>query len=219
VNPKYIGEKMKIFDITLTISPGLPVWQGDPVIQFIQLSDMNKGDSCNVTHISMGVHVGTHVDAPHHFLNDNRTVEELDLNILIGRAYLIEITDPLDQISDKLLEEASIPPGVERLLIKTRNSELWSRGTKEFIKDFVAINNDGANWLVKKGIKLIGVDYLSVAPFGDGVPTHRTLLTAGVIALEGLNLSQVSPGYYDIYCLPLKIGDSDGAPARVILIK
>jgi arylformamidase len=210
---------MQIFDITLTISPGLPVWPGDPAIQFNQLSDMNKGDSCNVTHISMGVHVGTHVDAPHHFLNDNRTVEDLDLYILTGQAYLIEFPYLVDQISDKLLEVASIPAGVERLLIKTRNSELWSRGTKEFFNGFVAINNDGAKWLVQKGIKLIGVDYLSVAPFGDGVPTHRTLLKAGVIALEGLNLSQVSAGYYDLYCLPLKLGDSDGAPARVILMK
>jgi arylformamidase len=208
---------MPIFDISLTISPELPVWPEDPAIQFNQLSDMDKGDVCNVTHISMCVHAGTHVDAPHHFLNDNRTVDDLDLNILTGQAYLIELTDQVDEITFDILDGATIPAGVERLLIKTRNSEIWSQRADEFIKDFVAINNDGAKWLVQKGIKLIGVDYLSVAPFRDGVPTHQTLLGAGVIVLEGLNLSQVSAGYYDLYCLPLKLGASDGAPARVIL--
>jgi len=210
---------MQIFDISLTISPKLPVWPGDPAIHFHQLSDMDKGDTCNVTHISMSVHAGTHVDAPHHFLNDNRTVDDLDLNILTGQAYLVELPDQVDEISYEILDGASIPAGIERLLIKTRNSEIWSRGAEEFYEDFVAINNDGAKWLVQKGIKLVGVDYLSVAPFGEGVPTHRTLLNAGVIALEGLNLSHVPAGYYDLYCLPLKLGGSDGAPARAILKK
>ena len=210
---------MPIFDISLTISPKLPVWPGDPAIQFHQLSNMDKGDTCNVTHLSMSVHAGTHVDAPHHFLNDNRTVDDLDLNILTGQAYLVELPDQVDDISYKILDGASIPAGVERLLIKTRNSEIWSRGAEEFYEDFVAINNDGAKWLVQRGIKLVGVDYLSVAPFGEGVPTHRTLLNAGVIALEGLNLSNVKAGFYDLYCLPLKLGGSDGAPARAILKK
>jgi len=210
---------MPIFDISLTISPKLTVWPGDPAIEFSQLSNMDKGDTCNVTHISMGVHAGTHVDSPHHFLNDNRTVDDLDLNILTGQAYLVELSHKEDVISYETLNGASIPAGVERLLIKTRNSEIWSRGGEEFFEDFVAINNDGADWLVQKGIKLVGVDYLSVAPFGDSVPTHRTLLKAGVIALEGLNLSDVSSGYYDLYCLPLKLSNSDGAPARVILKK
>ena len=210
---------MSIFDISLTISPKLPVWPGDPAIRFHQLSDMDKGDTCNVTHISMSVHAGTHVDAPHHFMNNNHTVEDLDLNILTGQAYLVEFPHQVDEISFEILDGASIPVGVERLLIKTRNSEIWNRGEKEFYEEFVAINNDGADWLVQKGIKLVGVDYLSVAPFGDSEPTHRTLLASGVIALEGLNLSQVSAGYYDLYCLPLKLSNSDGAPARVILKK
>ena len=208
---------MPIFDISLPVSPKLPVWPGDPAIQFRQMSDMNNGDVCNVTHISMSVHSGTHVDAPHHFLNNHQTVDDLDLNILTGQAYLVELSQLVNEISYEILDGASIPAGVERLLIKTRNSEIWNQGEDEFYKEFVAINNDGAEWLVQKGIKLVGVDYLSVAPFGEGVPTHRTLLNAGVIALEGLNLSQVSAGYYDLYCLPLKLSNSDGAPARVII--
>jgi arylformamidase len=178
---------------------------------------MDNGDSCNITHISMSAHSGTHVDAPHHFLNDNRTVEGLDLEVLTGQAYLVEIPGCVNEISNEVLDNALIPKGVERLLIKTRNSEIWRNNEENFTENFVAINNDGAEWLVKKGIKLVGVDYLSVAPFGEGVPTHRTLLNAGIIALEGLDLSEVSGGYYELYCLPLKLGGSDGAPARAIL--
>lgn len=208
---------MKIFDISLTISPKLPVWPGDPAICLQRIGNMDDGDSCNITHISMSVHSGTHVDAPHHFLNDNRTVEDLDLEVLTGQAYLVEIPHKVNEISNEVLDNALIPRGVERLLIKTRNSEIWRNNEENFTENFVAINNDGAEWLVKNGIKLVGVDYLSVAPFGEGVPTHRTLLNAGIIALEGLDLSEVSGGYYELFCLPLKLAGSDGAPARVIL--
>ena len=208
---------MPLFDISLLISSNLPVWPGDPSIQINKLSDMANGDVCNVTHISMGVHAGTHVDAPHHFLNDHRTVDDLDLYTLTGKAYLVEFSRQIDVVSDKVLSSASIPEGVERLLIKTRNSELWRQGNNNFHENFVAINNGGAEWLVQKGIKLVGVDYLSVAPFADGVPTHKTLLKAGLIAIEGLDLSNVTRGYYELFCLPLKIANADGAPARVIL--
>jgi arylformamidase len=208
---------MAIFDISLTISQELPVWPGDPAISLQQVSTMDKGDVCNVTHLSMSVHAGTHVDAPHHFLNDKRTVEKLDLNVLNGQAYVIEFPSEIKEIDFKNLECATIPSGVERLLIRTRNSEIWRLSEKKFQEDFVAIVEDGAQWLVKKGIKLVGVDYLSVAPFGKSVPTHQILLKAGVIALEGLDLSKISGGFYDLYCLPLKLSGSDGAPARAIL--
>jgi arylformamidase len=208
---------MTIFDISLDISPSLPVWPGDPAIQLKQISFMDKGDVCNVSHLAMGVHAGTHVDAPHHFLNDGRTVENLDLEVLTGKAYLVQFADAKNAISEKILSEAGIPEGVVRLLIKTRNSKLWAMGEDEFSKEFVAISADGAEWLVRRGIKLVGVDYLSVAPFGEGLPTHKILLEAGIIALEGLNLSSVSQGYFELYCLPLKLMGSDGAPARAIL--
>jgi arylformamidase len=209
---------MTIIDISLTISPELPVWPGDPVIQLKQISFMDKGDTCNVSYLALGVHAGTHVDAPHHFLNDKRTVELLQLDVLVGSAYVINLGNEVEVISEDVLRNTSIPPNVERLLIKTRNSELWARDEKSFIKDFVAISEDGARWLVHNGIKLVGVDYLSVAPFGEGLPTHRVLLQAGMIVLEGLNLSKISQGFYVLYCLPLKLLGSDGAPARVILV-
>lgn len=208
---------MAIFDISLTISNELPVWPGDPAINLTTVSDMDNGDICNVSHLAMGVHAGTHVDAPHHFLNNDLTVENLDLGVLTGPVFLVEFPEDVNEITFDNLESASIPAGIERLLIKTRNSVIWSRKASEFYKDFVAITAEGAQWLVERNIKLVGIDYLSVAPFGNGVPTHQILLKAGIIALEGLDLSGVSQGMYELYCLPLKIGGADGAPARAIL--
>jgi arylformamidase len=210
---------MEIFDVSITLSSDLPVWPGDPKIEIKQISSMDEGDVCNVSHLALGVHAGTHVDAPHHFLNDKRTAESLDLNILTGKAYLVEIDKGVDLLTSEIFGNAHIPAGIERLLIKTRNSEYWMQKESKFINNFVAINQDGANWLVQNRIKLVGVDYLSIAPFGEGVPTHVTMLKAGIIALEGLDLSSVSEGYYELFCLPLKILNSDGAPARVILRK
>jgi arylformamidase len=122
-----------------------------------------------------------------------------------------------NSITSEQLENASIPKDVKRLLIKTRNSKLWKINKEIFDKDFVAISPDGAEWLVKRGMQLVGVDYLSVAPFGEGTITHRILLSAGIVALEGLNLAEVNTGYYELICLPLKLKGSDGSPARVIL--
>ena len=209
---------MTIYDISLSISPDLPVWPGDPLIQLNQISKMDEGATCNVSHLSIGVHAGTHVDAPHHFLNNHLTVESLPLEILVGNCFVINIADEVDTISDDVLINSHIPPGVERLIIKTRNSKIWEKNSKVFHKDFVAINEKGAEYLVQIGIKLVGVDYLSVAPFGKGELTHRVLLGAGVIALEGLDLHEVDAGYYYLYCLPLKLMHSDGAPARTILV-
>ena len=108
---------------------------------------------------------------------------------------------------------------MKRILFGTRNSHLWARGETTFQKDFAAITEDGAEWLVERGVQLVGVDYLSVAPYGDSVPTHTVLLKAGIVIVEGLNLSKIMRGFYDLYCLPLKLLGSDGAPARAILIQ
>ncbi len=180
---------------------------------------MESGADANVTQISMCAHVGTHVDAPFHFLGgDALTVEKLPLTLLTGRAYILQLPDEIGAIDSKSLQQAQIPPRTRRLLFKTRNSALWSQAGAKFQHDFVAISADGAQFLVKQGIKLVGVDYLSVAPFNAPVETHRILLQAGIAVVEGLDLSNVSPGRYSMYCLPLKISGSDGAPARVILI-
>ena len=210
---------MTIYDISLTISPTLPTWPGDPTLVLEQIESMDKGAHANVTRISAAVHLGTHVDAPHHFLNDGRTVENLPLDVLTGPCYVTQLPDGVDAITAEVLERTEITSDMKRVLFGTSNSHWWKNGETKFQTDFVAITEDGAEWLVARGVQLVGVDYLSVAPYGDSVPTHTVLLKAGVVVVEGLNLSQVSRGFYDLYCLPLKIAGSDGAPARAILIQ
>lgn len=210
---------MTIYDISLTISPTLPTWPGDPTLELELIESMDKGAHDNVTRISSSVHLGTHVDAPHHFLNDGRTVESLPLDVLTGPCYVTQLPDGVEAITSEVLDRSEITSEMKRVLFGTRNSHLWARGESAFQTDFVAITEDGAEWLVERGVQLVGVDYLSVAPYGDSVPTHTVLLKAGVVVVEGLNLSQVMRGFYDLYCLPLKIVGSDGAPARAILIQ
>ena len=210
---------MKIYDISLTISTELPTWPGDPGIRLERTSKMEDGEDANVSDLSMGVHTGTHVDAPFHFLGGNTdTVESLALEILTGPALVVYLPDVAVDISVADLEAANIPSDTRRLLLKTSNSNLWAAGINTFQEDFLALDVEAANWLVQREIKLVGVDYLSVAPYRDGIPTHRALLGAGIIALEGLFLSDIEPGEYTLYCLPLKIEGCDGAPARAILV-
>jgi len=210
---------MTIYDISLTISPGLPTWPGDPKLELKQIESMDQGADANVTHISAAVHLGTHVDAPHHFLNDGRTVEDLPLDVLTGECYVVQLPDGIEAITAEVLERTEITHDMKRVLFGTRNSHYWAQGESTFQTDFVAITEDGAEWLVERGVQLVGVDYLSVAPYDDSIPTHTVLLKAGVVVVEGLNLSKIMRGFYQRYCLPLKIADSDGAPARAILIQ
>jgi len=210
---------MTIYDISLTISPSLPTWPGDPPLELELIESMDKGAHANVTHLSAAVHLGTHVDAPHHFLNDGRTVENLPLDVLTGPCYVTQLPDGIEAITAEVLDRTEITSEMKRVLFGTRNSHLWAKGESKFQTDFVAITEDGAEWLVKRGIQLVGVDYLSVAPYGDSVPTHTILLKAGIVVVEGLNLSKIVRGFYDLYCLPLKIAGSDGAPARAILVQ
>lgn len=210
---------MKIIDISLTISPRLPVWPGDPQVELEQVDSMDKGAHANVSHFSAGVHVGTHVDAPHHFLNDGRTVEQLSLEVLTGPCYVAQLPDGVEAITAEVLEGTALPADTSRILFGTSNSRFWSQGEPAFQEDFVAVTEDGAKWLVERDIWLVGVDYLSVAPYGDSVPTHRALLGAGMVVVEGLDLSAVPRGFYELYCLPLKLLGADGAPARAILVQ
>jgi arylformamidase len=208
---------MSIYDISLSISESLVVWPGDPPIGITQVSHLERGDHATVSRLEMGAHTGTHVDAPAHFVRGGAGVEALDLNTLVGLALVAEARDA-DALTADVLAELAIPLGAERVLFRTRNSNLWARGVQEFDEDFVAITEDGARWLVERGIMLVGVDYLSVAPFGASKPTHEMLLQAGIVVVEGLNLSGIGPGMYQLVCLPLKIEGADGAPARAILM-
>ena len=210
---------MTIYDISLTLSPDLPTWPGDPALELELFESMDKGAHVNVTKISTSVHVGTHVDAPHHFLNDGRTVEGLSLDVLTGPCYVVQLPDGIDAITAEVLDRTEVTSEMKRVLFGTRNSHLWARSETGFQTDFVAITEDGAEWLVSRGIQLVGVDYLSVAPYGDSEPTHKVLLGAGVVIVEGLNLASVLRGFYHLYCLPLKIAGCDGAPARAILVQ
>ncbi len=208
---------MRTYDISLTVSPDLPIWPGDPKILIQRIMKLENGDDANVSTIAMSVHTGTHVDAPLHFLSDGLAVNEILLKTLIGRAFVLDLPE-VDIVTTDVLEKAELPPRTRRVLLKTRNSALWFNGVREFQKDYVALSPDGAQYLVDRGVQLVGVDYLSVAPYAETVKTHTILLEAGVVVVEGLDLSQVSDGRYNLYCLPIKLGGLEGAPARAILV-
>ena len=210
---------MTIYDISLSISPNLPTWPGDPGLKLEQYESMDKGSLYNATHISSSVHLGTHIDAPRHFINDGYTVDQIPLEVLTGPCYVAQLPDGVDEITSEVLDRTEITSEMKRILFGTSNSHYWARGESKFQTDFVAITEDGAEWLVERGVQLVGIDYLSIAPYSESVPTHIVLLKAGIVVLEGLNLSNIMRGFYELYCLPLKISGADGAPARAILIQ
>jgi len=209
---------MRIIDVSLTLSNSTPVWPGDPAIQLGRINKMEEGANSNVSRITMGVHSGTHIDAPVHFGVSEKGVDDIRLDELIGPCFVVEMPDEVDLIDRQALEKVHIPAGSTRLLFKTRNSKLWADGIKEFDTHFVAITEDAARFLVERGTRLVGVDYLSVAPYKHSTPTHETLLRDGLVIIEGLDLHAVTGGYYSLICLPLKLAGSDGAPARAALI-
>lgn len=205
------------YDISVPISATMPIWPGDPAIEVKQVSSINLGDEFNLSRLELGTHTLTHVDAPRHFIEQGLSVDRLPLDILIGSAVVVEPGFEDNLITAGHLDQLGMH-NVERLLIKTRNSSLWAGGRHEFEPDFVSLSNDAARWLVSKGIKLVGIDYLSIEAFNArDLLVHHTLLEKGIVILEGLDLSQVPEGRYQLICLPLKVCDGDGAPARVIL--
>ena len=209
---------MKIFDISVKIHPKLPVWPGDTAVVLERYRQICQGNASNDSRLACSVHCGTHVDAPVHFVEDGAAVDQLPLETLVGSATVIEFPK-IDRITPDLLETRLSNTHPQRLLIKTANSELWDDSEHEFNPEFVALSVDAARWVVSRGIKLVGIDYLSIQMFNDAEPlTHRILLEAGVVILEGLDLRKVKPGTYQLICLPLKLAGSDGAPARTILI-
>jgi arylformamidase len=210
---------MKIFDISVSIHPKLPVWPGDPPVVLERYRQQTKGDASNDSRLACSVHCGTHIDAPAHFIEKGTTIEQLSLDSLVGSATVVEFSE-IDRITPNLLETQQIDAQTDRLLLKTKNSELWADPEHAFYPDFVALSAESARWIVNRGIQLVGIDYLSIQMFKDAEPlTHRILLEAGVVILEGLDLRAVEPGNYQLICLPLKLTGSDGAPARAILIK
>ena len=208
---------MHIYDVSLPISPELPTWPGDPTISIERVSKMEEGADVYVTRLAIGAHTGTHIDAPWHFLEDGSLIEDISLKVLTGRVYVLDLPN-VDLITAKVLEDAEIPPRTRRIIFKTINSQLWHHKPPSFHTDFVAVSADGAQYLANRGVKLVGIDYFSIAPFDNLVDTHQILLRASIVILEGLDMSEVSQGRYTLYCLPLNLKGVEGAPARAILI-
>lgn len=207
-----------IFDVSLGIGPDMLTWPGDPPVEVDPAKRIAKGDSSNVSELRLGTHTGTHVDPPFHFVDGGATAEALDLTVLVGPALVADLRHAGPAITPADLDALDIPDGTLRILFKTPNSELWRETPVRFPDSYTALTPEGARWCVDRGIRLVGIDFLSIERRGEpGHPTHVALLKAGVIILEGLDLSVVDPGAYDLAVLPLKILGGDGAPARAIL--
>src|SRR5438270_11551046 len=202
-------------DVSVPLRSGMVHWPDNPPVSIERMLDIERGDVANVSKLSLGAHSGTHIDAPLHFFRTGNGLDAMPLTATIGRARVIEIRDP-ESIKPEELRPYQIQRG-ERVLFKTRNStRCWH--TDDFVEDFVYISQEAARYLVVQQVQTIGVDYVSVGGFfTDGVETHHALLEAGIWIIEGLNLSKVEPGIHELICLPLKIEESDGAPARAIL--
>ena len=205
----------KWIDISVTIKSGMAHWPDNPEIKVGKMLDMEKGDVCNVSTLSLGSHTGTHMDAPRHFFRNGKTLDRMPFEATIGPARVIEIKDR-ESVKVEEIKNARIKPG-ERILFKTPNSRRsWK--TDQFDENFVYISKEAAAFLAKAKVLTVGIDYLSVGGFKkDGVETHHALLGAGVWVIEGLNLAKIKPGRYELCCLPIKVLDSDGAPARALL--
>lgn len=182
---------------------------GDPTVSLERAASLAAGDVVNLSRLDFGVHTGTHVDAPLHFIEGGAGVETLALDVLLGPARVLDLTS-VDKLDSSAFDGVEL---AERVLLKTTNSQLWARDT--FAEEFLALTESGAGRLVDAGVRLVGIDYLSI---GDEA-AHKVLLGAGVIPVEGLDLRRVDAGDYRLVCAPMKIVGSDGAPARVLLIR
>ncbi len=207
----------KIIDISVGLEKETPIWPDSNGIDFKQSSNINKGDLANVTSIKLDVHVGTHIENSLHFIKDGDNVNKIDFELLIGKAVVVYLPE-VKTITASDLEKLNLDKNVERILLKTRNSQLWKKREKQFRKDYVGIDVSGAFWIAKSNIKLIGIDYLSIAKFDETVKVHQILLKNKIIILETLDLSGVDSGTYQLICLPLKLLAVEAAPARAILI-
>ena len=204
----------RFLDISVPLAPGLVAYPGNPEFELHALKRIAEGGSSNVSRLTLGTHTGTHVDAPFHFFDGGAPVDALSLDLLIGRARVIQVSRR-GGITEQDLAGAGLREDL-RLLLKTANSGLWNG--QPFREDYTHLTESGARYLVEQGVKVVGIDYLSIEQFKKaGAPAHRALLSQGVIIIEGLNLADAEPGMYEMYCLPLRVRGGDGSPARVVL--
>ena len=204
------GDPLPIYDISRVLSERTTVWPGDPIPRIERVTDVIDGDPVTVSALSLGTHSGTHVDAPRHMLSEGTPVDLLPLNALVGAARVIAVRDAV--ITAEVLAGAALPATCQRLLLKTSDLDAVSSGE-------VGLSEDGAQWLTSHGCLCVGIDTLSIdPPSSQTFPAHRLLLNHGVAIVEGLDLSDISPGEYRLVCLPLRLEGADGAPARAVLL-
>jgi arylformamidase len=204
----------RLLDVSVPLGPGLPAYPGNPAFELQPVKRIADGGSSNVSRVVMGTHTGTHVDAPRHFFDEGEGVDAIRMDLLIGRTRVVEISRR-GGIGEEELAAAGLREDL-RVLLRTPNSALWNG--EAFHQEYTHLTEAGARYLVDQGVKVVGIDYLSVEQFKKpGAPAHRALLGGGVVIIEGLNLADADPGMYEMYCLPLRIAGADGAPARVIL--
>jgi arylformamidase len=206
---------MSWIDISIPIEDGMIIWPGDPPFTSERIKAIAEGAHANVTRLDFGAHTGTHVDAPIHFIEDAAGVETTSIDALMGPAWVVDATSVERVIDDVAIRRLDIPEDETRLLFRTTNGSIRSRGI--FDQEFVALNGRGAKELIARQPRLVGLDFLSIAAFDDPVVTHQALLGAGVVVLEGLDLRSVEPGPYELLCLPLRVVGCDGGPARALL--
>ena len=212
---------MAIHDISLPIVAGLPTWPTSRGFRTSRAMSIRDGDPANVTWLELDVHTGTHVESPLHFIDGGPSLDAFELDRFVGPAIVARVDGP--EITPAALEALAVPPGTERLLIRTANSDRWAAlargtGSATFEPDYVALTPEAATWVAGRGIRLVGTDHLSIQRFDDDGETHRILMRAGVAILEGLNLADVQPGPYTLVCVPLRLVGSEAAPARAILL-
>jgi arylformamidase len=205
-------------DVSLNVSPTMLTWPSDPGVEVLPHSRIAEGKSANVSDVHLGSHTGTHIDPPLHFIAEGTPIDLVSLDALIGSAVVADMRHVERDIGHAELDALDLPPKVERILFKTRNSELWREESPAFPESYVALTADGADWMVENDIRLVGIDFLSIEHRGTpGHPTHMKLLGAGIVIVEGLNLLEVEPGNYHLTCLPLKLAGGDGGPSRAVL--
>jgi arylformamidase len=207
----------KLHDISVALDSDLPIWPGSPGALTDLRMSIGQGDDANVTQLSIDVHTGTHVDAPRHFIDGAVTLDELGLNPFVGPAFVLD-TGPAQAITASVLGAATIPDGTERLLLRTANSSQPELYRTPFDKDYAALTLSGAEWLAARDLRLVGIDYLSIQRYTESSDVHRALLGVGTAILEGISLVEVTPGPYELICLPMRLIDVEGAPARAILL-
>jgi arylformamidase len=208
---------MRIIDVSLSIYPGMPTFPGDPEFSAERVSRIEEGDVANLSVLRMGTHTGTHIDPPLHFVKGGKGIDALDLDRLIGPALLLDL--PVEKgITRRDLEPYGREVEGRILLLKTRNSDLWTAG--RFTEDYAFLTAEAAEWIASAGVRALGFDWLSIEDYGpEGGEVHRILLGKGIPVIEGLDFRGVEPGEYTFFCLPLRIRGGDGGPARAVLIQ